>query len=242
MPVTFSYIDSGPQDWKVSLSSNGKRKHKNLSKYNLDRSSNKCRIVGCINTFKTRGRMTGVCDVHKKHTSDLILTVSHSASIESLPGHIEIIEKLLEWSKSTNSPIDRFIEKLIKSIIGNIPEISTLAGMTPLSLEVNIDLKSLFEKHVVKVVDEFFEPDNLVSYLPLTTKKGTFPARILALALASLMFCEEANRGDRWFYRHILKDESKTTKLGGAMTVAYYAARQFKWGMDMQKPLGSIFR
>ena len=55
------------------------------------------------------------------------------------------------------------------------------------------------------------------------------------MTFAGLVLAEEANRGDRWFNRIIRKDETKTSLLGGAMPIGYFASRMFPWGMELGK-------
>ncbi len=228
-------------DWSISLSG-GLIPQLNPCKYNLQRLSRQCQIRGCSGTFRAN-RTSGLCDEHLKHTNDLVLAVIRLDVEINFPSHIEIIELLIDWAHSRNYRLEPFFEGLGFNILGNIPDVTTLDGVTPLSPIVNTSLPELFNDHVVKVVDQFFPTSNNASYQLLVTRSGvSFPARILAIIFASLVFCEEANRGDRWFYRTIVKDETKTKILGGAMPIAYFAARRFNWGVEMKGVLGTIFR
>lgn len=148
--------------------------------------------------------------------------------------HTEIVDKLIEWAKTRNYDLFPLFKDISFNILGNIPDVSTLAqetnhiGFTPPTLQNLLD-------EVVILVDKHMPDYNNSSYQPLNTKQGNIPARVLALTFAGLILCEEANRGDRWFNRIIRNDESKTELLGGAMPIGYFAARMFPWGIEMGK-------
>jgi hypothetical protein len=232
----YSYSDPNVPTFKIDFASGGKRLQKNLNRYNFDQKNAACVMCG---KKISRMRMTGRCDGHDKHTADIVLTVSN---IKGLPSHQEIIEQLIEWARNNSFPIDQFFHDLSFSILGNIPDVTILDGNTPFFSAPTMSMQSLLHAHVIPVVDKHFLPTNTGSYQTLPTKKGKIPARILALILAGLMFCEEANRGDRWFCRNVMKDESKTSQLGGAMPIIFFAASRFPWGVNMKAPLRRILR
>jgi hypothetical protein len=241
--TTFTHTDAVASNWAIQISDTGIRLKLNPCIYNSRSTLTNCQIKGCTGSFVKR-RKSGLCDVHKTHTSDLFLDVLHSGSVVSKPSHVEMIELLLDWAHSRNYRLEPFFESLSFNVLGNIPDVTTLDGMSPLSSRSNINLSipSLFNSHALKVVDQFFPENNNASYQLLITKaKLEIPARILATVFASLVFCEEANRGDRWFYRTIVGDETKTKILGGAMPLAYFAARRFNWGVEMKSVLPLIF-
>jgi hypothetical protein len=242
MAITqFVYTDSVATNWAISLAGTGVKLKDNLCKYNLDRNSKSCKIVGCTEVIRIN-RSNGLCDKHQKHTNDLVLEVLEAGATTAFPIHGEIIEQLIEWAQSRNYRLEPFFEGLGFSILGNIPDVSTLDGMTPLSSSFNLLLSPLFNDHILNIVDRFFPSSNNASYQLLRTNKGSFPARILAIIFASLVFCEEANRGDRWFYRTVIKDETQTAFLGGAMPIAYFAARRFNWGVEMKDVIPKLFQ
>ncbi|MCP9750452.1 hypothetical protein EGI32_05660 [Ferruginibacter sp. HRS2-29] len=171
---------------------------------------------------------------------DLHLSLSNSVGggTTDVPMHQDIVDSLISWAKPRNFDLNPLFELMSFNALGNIPDVSTLAGdnlhvgYTPPMLQDLLD-------EMIKVVDNFLPSTNNSSYQILTVGTGVnkreLSARILALTFAGLVLCEEANRGDRWFSRTILKDETKTTMLGGAMPIAYFAARTFNWGVEFGK-------
>jgi hypothetical protein len=237
------YIITDPySEWEISFSLAGVRPHVNPSKYNWDRRSSRCLIKDCKAVI-SKNRLSGLCDEHKNHVADLLLEVAQRGKvhIKKPPSHSEIIEQLIEWSNTRNYQLTPFFEELAFNVLGNVPEVTTLAIKSPLTTHVTT-IESIVQSTIMKVVDKFFPTTNSSSYQILKTRVGDFPVRILAFIFSGLVLCEEANRGDRWFCRIILKEESKTSQLGGAMPLVYFAARQFNWGVEMKSVLGSILR
>lgn len=150
------------------------------------------------------------------------------------PLHTEIVDKLIEWTKPRNYDLLPLFKDISFNILGNIPDVSTLAGETMHVGFTPPTLQNLLDE-VIIIVDKHMPDYNNSSYQPLLTRQGNIPARILALTFAGLILCEEANRGDRWFNRIIRKNESKTELLGGAMPIGYFAARMFPWGIEIGK-------
>lgn len=205
----------------------------NPLKLNLQQSDRTCKYQGCIGTF-LRTRTSGLCDTHLNHQHDLFLDVFLNGNHVSSPTHADIINHLITWAKSRNYDLMNFFKDCSFSILGNIPDVSTLsgdvihAGFTPKSLDDYLDI-------CIKCVDRHFPVDNNSSYQLLSVKGINFPARVLAIILVGLLLCEETNRGDRWFWREIVKQEEKTQFLGGAMPIAYFASMSFPWGMEIGK-------
>lgn len=108
-------------------------------------------------------------------------------------------------------------------------------GITPTTIDLIFD-------ELIKVINNFFPLNNNSSYQPLQTSKGEIPVIVLAFTFAGLLICEESNRGDRWFSKVIRKDESKTTQLGAAMPIAYFATRIFPWGVEMNSSARNLTR
>src|SRR5690606_33251900 len=134
-----------------------------------------------------KSRTSGLCDMHLRHTNDLVLKVLFKGAVVDFPSHIEIIEKLIDWAQTRNYRLEPFFEGLGFSMLGNIPDVSTLDGNTPSSSLTNTSLPVLFKDHILDVLDSFFPPTNNASYQALITRNGTFPARILAIIFASLV-------------------------------------------------------
>lgn len=241
--MTTKYKITDPNSpWEISLSLTGKRPHKNSCKYNWDRHSDRCLIKGCKAVI-SKNRLSGLCDAHANHVADLILEVAQhgKAHLKKLPSHTEIIECLREWSIPRNYSLASFFEDIANNVLGNVPDVTTLANESPLNAHA-ISIKQLTQTSIMGVIDKHFPIARSTSYQLLHTKAGDFPVRTLATLIAGLILCEEANRGDRWFYRNICKKEEKTTQLGGAMPIVYFAARQFSWGVEMKSVLGRILR
>lgn len=223
-------------NWTISIRDNTRngRFQENPNKLNYEQNSNRCHFQRCTNTFRIN-RMSGLCDTHAEHRHDLYLELSDpTGQIVQAPSHKDIIDSLILWAKPRNFDLVPLFEAMSFNVLGNIPDVSTLArdvlhtGFTPPLLQ---DLLN----DIAFVVNEFLPDFNNSSYQPLRTRRGDIPARILALTFAGLILCEEANRGDRWFSRMIRRDESQTTMLGGAMPLAYFAAKSFRWGVELGK-------
>ncbi|QYA24281.1 hypothetical protein G3I01_01720 [Gramella sp. MT6] len=220
-------------NWELTISNKGEKPHKNPNKLDWNQNSRRCFINGCSNkVYKTK--MSGLCKDHEYHQFDLLLSLLDPSGVNhSIPAHHDMINCLMDWSSTRNFPLSPFFEKLSFAILGNVPDISSLSGEVTYEKYKVKELNEIFESSK-KVVEQFFPESNNSSFQPLSTKKGDIPVIVLAHVLMSLIVCEEANRGDRWHCRTIRKDESKTTQLGGAMPIVYFAARSFNWGVEMK--------
>lgn len=231
--VTYTEAKTG---WQIVIEDqllNGRNKDNNL-KLNKDSTQNVCQFLNC-NQQINRRRTSGLCNVHSIHQHDLYLSLYNDRGVlVTNPRHDEIINHLISWAKSRNFDLLPFFRDCSFTILGNIPDVSTLSGdishanFTPKSLDKYFDV-------CVDCVDRHFPLDNNSSYQIISIKENNFHARILALIFVGLLLCEESNRGDRWFWREIAKDESKTSFLGAAMPLAYFAAMSFPWGMEIGK-------
>lgn len=206
----------------------------NPTRLNLQGLHRTCRHAGCTNIIRVN-KTSGFCASHTKHMHDLLFELADSTKTHiSIPKHIEIINHLISWAKTRNYDLTPLFSALSFSILGNVPDVSTLAGEIKHAGFTPPQVQTLLNETIL-IVDKFFPDNNNSSYQPLMTTKGKIPARILAIAFAGLVLCEEANRGDRWFWRQIQKDEQKTIYLGGAMPIAYFAAISFPWGIEIGK-------
>ncbi|WP_316783913.1 hypothetical protein [Pedobacter frigiditerrae] len=228
------YFDSN-SDWLISIKDleiNGRNK-KNPLKLNLDINSNQCKYLGCPNIF-LRTRTSGLCNDHHNHQHDIFLDVYNFNAHISSPTHAQIINNLIDWSKSRNFDLINFFKDCSFTILGNVPDISTISkeinhtGFVSKNLSAYLDI-------CIECVNRHFPSDNNSSYQKIKIKNIEYPARVLAIIFVGLLLCEESNRGDRWFWREIIKDESRTTLLGGAMPIAYFASMNFPWGMEIGK-------
>lgn len=224
-------------NWEITIKDKGEkgRNKKNKNKYNLLKPERNCRIIKCNEKVRIN-KQTGLCEKHKLHSHDLYLSVIDDNGIEiGPPAHKEIIDALLEWSQSRNFGLLPFFSDLSFNTLGNVPDVTVLASKVIVDKKIHKPtINDIFDS-LIKVVERHFPLENNSSYQPLVTNKGKFPAIVLAYIFAGLLICEEANRGDRWFCRMVLKDESKTTQLGAAMAIAYFATRIFPWGVEMNK-------
>ena len=231
-------------NWKVTITDKGStgRIHSNPCKLNYTQTFNRCQYSGCNNPIR-RQRTSGLCDTHINHQHSLFLELHDSSgSRVNAPLHIEIVDKLIDWAKPRNYDLVPLFTDLSFNILGNIPDVSTLAGDV---IHQNYSPPSFqtFVNEINLVVDKHLPDYNNSSYQILETKKKEkIPARILALTFAGLILVEEANRGDRWFCRTIRKDEQQTELLGGAMPIGYFAARAFPWGIEIGKAAGRFIQ
>lgn len=220
--------------WRLVISDSGALDKKNPNKIDFNCLSRTCLFDGCSNVINIR-RTSGLCDVHELHQHDLLLTLTNPLGVDhSVPSHHDIIECLIEWAGTRNFNLSSFFEKISFSILGNIPDVTSLAGDITYDGIPAPNLESVFSNSL-KVPEAFFPITNNSSFQPLNTKVGEIPIVTLAHVFIGLIICEEANRGDRWHCRTVRKDEKKTTQLGGAMPIAYFAARSFNWGIEMGK-------
>lgn len=208
----------------------------NPNKYNLDRNINICKINGCNGTF-IRSRQSGLCNNHESHNHDLFLEVLNSVDRTpySFPTHKEIIDALMEWSATRNFSLNNFFSKISFNVLGNIPDVTSLSGDVQYHDNIMIPtLENIFTS-LLPIIYESFPLNNTSSYQKLNTNRGNISAISLAHIMVGLLICEEANRGDRWFFRNIIEDESKTSYLGAAMPLAYFATKTFPWGVEINK-------
>jgi hypothetical protein len=220
--------------WNLTISDNGLtgRNHINRNKLNYLANYRTCKIIGCGNQFRIN-RSSGLCNNHENHEHDLYLEVQDPLGVAvNAPAHKDIIDALIEWSSSRNFNLLPLFSCISFNTLGNVPDVSTLSGKVVHAGIVVPTLDFVFDA-LLLVVDNFFPTSNNSSHQPLKTAKGNIPAVVLAHIFIGLLVCEEANRGDRWFSRLVRKDESKTTQLGAAMPIAYFAARSFPWGVEM---------
>ncbi|MEZ4805796.1 MAG: hypothetical protein R2852_10010 [Bacteroidia bacterium] len=237
MTISTSQIIDRKSNWQIKitdLTKRGTRFHANPNKLNYLKNSKLCNFGRCRNTIRSN-RTSGLCDKHQIHQHSLFLELfDTTGNLVNAPLHIEIVDKLIEWAKPRNYDLISLFKDISFNILGNIPDVSSLAGETKHTGYTPPSLQNLLNEAII-IVDKHMPDYNNSSYQPLITKQGDIPARILALTFAGLILCEEANRGDRWFNRIIRKDESKTELLGGAMPIGYFAARMFPWGIEIGK-------
>lgn len=221
-------------DWEISIKDNGiiGRNKSNPNKLNYAKDDRTCKIIGCGNQINVR-RTSGLCDIHLNHEHDLLLELKYNGVIKGAPTHKEIIDALVKWSITRNYNLVPLFSNLSFNVLGNIPDVSTLAGkVTHLGIPPLLDLEDIFD-NLIEVIENYFPEENNSSFQPLITPKGDFPVIVLAHIYVGLLLCEESNRGDRWFCRMVWKDESRTTQSGAGMSIGYFAKKTFPWGVEM---------
>ncbi|MCA4808032.1 hypothetical protein [Myroides odoratimimus] len=223
-------------NWSIEIEDIGTtgRNKKNPNKLNYNKTYRTCQYLNCSNTI-IRSRLSGLCNEHENHQHDLFLTLfdEKGGKVKS-PRHDVIINNLIDWAKSRNFDLLPFFSDCSFTILGNIPDVSTLSKEV---VHNNFIPKTLDEylKICIEIVNRHFPETNNSSFQMLEIKNIKYPARVLAITLVGLLLVEESNRGDRWFWREIVKDEAKTDFLGAAMPIAYFAAMNFPWGMEIGK-------
>lgn len=223
-------------NWSIKIEDLGRtgRNKLNLNKLNRQKENRNCQYLGCSGTFR-KNRTSGLCDEHQYHFHDLFLTLYDGTGIMiNNPRHDEIINHLMNWAKSRNFDLLPFFRDCSFTILGNIPDVSTLSGevihehFEPKLLEEYFDV-------CIEITNRHFPETNNSSYQMIKIREHKYPAKVLAITFVGLLLVEESNRGDRWFWREIAKDEAKTEYLGAAMPLAYFAAMNFPWGMEIGK-------
>lgn len=221
-------------NWEITITDQGVLNKKNPNKLDYESLSKTCLFKGCKDTIRIN-RTSGLCNKHEYHQHDLLLELKNpNGKNQKVPAHQEIIDCLIEWATSRNFNLTRFFEKISFSIIGNVPDVTSLANEVDYKGIIVPSLEDTFITSIA-VAEDFFPKNNNSSYQTLTTRTGEIPIIVLAHIFIGLIVCEEANRGDRWHCRVVRGSEKKTTQLGGIMPIAYYAARTFNWGIELGK-------
>lgn len=219
-------------NWTITISDQGVLSKNNPNKLDFQSSSRACLFNNCGAAINVR-RTSGLCDGHQIHQHDLLLSLTDpQGNRQNVPAHKDIIDFLIEWSKPRNYNLSLFFENISFSILGNIPDVTSLANEVNYTNVIVPNLNTVFNTSIL-VAHKFFPDNNNSSYQPLTTRSAEIPIIVLAHIFIGLIVCEEANRGDRWHCRIVRQDESKTSQLGGAMPIAYYAAKSFNWGIEI---------
>jgi hypothetical protein len=221
-------------NWKITIADQGTKNKENPNKLDFESNSRVCLFKNCEEVIRIN-RTSGLCDNHKFHRHDLLLSLVDSKdNPHKVPAHKDIIDSMIEWSKTRNFNLDTFFKDISFSILGNIPDVTSLANEINYENVCISNLNEVFNNSIA-IAEKHFPESNNSSYQPLLTRSGNIPIIVLSHVFIGLVICEEANRGDRWHCRKIRNDEKKTSKLGGAMPIAYYAARTFGWGIEMGK-------
>ena len=223
--------------YHVFLSNLGKKPKKNPNPITLEKKMIKC-VIGCGAETKNQD---GVCTQCKKkkekphHKVDWIGTLvppgySFGDCSEDVLPHFQIIEMLIKWANKDDEKamrLDSFVDDVLKSIVSNIPDATTLQKNIGKKIEdgMNVDEFVLLIK---KLVDKHFP---LPKYGKHSVVGGKFkgkalnkiPLRIVAALLILAFGCEESNRGDAWF----CKIHGRGSKYGNAyMPSVYYFLRR----------------
>lgn len=224
--------------FKVELSNHGNKFMFNPNPQNLEGKEVKCFVCG-----KTTTTIYGLCTEHNnakgrkeiKHNADWFGRIipkgyNREDSQNDILPHYQITEILIKWMGSNEERkklMDEFVDDILKNIVGNIPDASTL--------QKNIDGKM---KDVMTADDLIMLVNRLVDkhfpkarYENVRLNGGNFKGKSLAnipiRTVASLLIlawgCEESNRGDAWF----CKVKGRESKYGNAyMPSVYYFLRR----------------
>lgn len=235
-------------DFTVELSNHGRKFMFNPNPQNLEKNIIKCKYPECKENTKT---IYGLCTIHNnakgrkeiKHTADWFGWVvpkgyrREDCRNDIIPHH-QITEILIKWMDNDEEKkriMDGFVDDVLKSTVGNIPDATTLQKnlkgqiknvMTPDELVEFV--KRLVNKHFPKAKYENTK-------LPGRSFKGKsladIPIRIIATLLILAWACEESNRGDAWF----CKINKRESKYGNAyMPSVYYFLRRYTDAKEKQ--------
>ena len=224
-------------DWTIQISDNhpSNRNHENPNKYNWQKDDRQCKYNGCTQSIRIN-RTSGVCDNHKNHLHDLFLEVfTPQGDLISPPRHKDIIDALILWASTRNFSLDSFFSELSFNILGNIPDISSLSEDIMLTGYPTMPTLNDIYHPLELIIEKYFPSSNTSSYQEFHLSSNQIPAILLAHIFVGLLICEESNRGDRWFCRNIMQDEMKVSQLGASMPLAYYAAKTFRWGVELNR-------
>ena len=220
-------------EWTLRITDNGKKLKDNPIKYYFDETSRSCRREGCGKKLRANSR--GMCDTHQIHEHDLLLVLEDDSGNKlKVPAHKNIIDCLLEWSRPRNFDLIPFFEDISFSILGNVPDVTSMAKKVRYDNITVPSLQDVFD-NAIGIAEKYFPESNKSSFQTLKVKDDDIPIIVLSHIFIALTVCEEANRGDRWYHRHVMGNESETEMLGGAMAIAYFAAVSFRWGMELGK-------
>jgi len=240
--------------FRVEFSNQGKKPHDNPCPSNPEGKKIPCRWQGCSRETKA---MMGLCSEHStgkfrrqiKHPVDWIgelkapepkpfrpmktgdLTLKAYA-----PAHSETTELLITWmnkEEARMSIMDRFINEILKKIVGNIPDAT--------SLQSNFETGK--GEHPTDVIKKIMTPVD--ACFPLTSYKdegipnirirlsespaelvADIPVRVIAALLTTGFACEEINRGDYWCYKNSGLNPSKSSRASVYMSAVYYFIRR----------------
>lgn len=230
-------VTKSPAHWNITIDGSGNRFKPNKSRYNLDQQSQTCSVLNCGVQYASRLRTSGLCDNHQNHTVDLLLTLTDPSGAQvTVPTHLDIIDLLIRWTETRNYDLKPFFQQVSFSILGGIADATSLTGDITHRAGITVDSVDVVFDRLIEIANFYFPENHTSSYQTLESNNGTeFPAIVLVYTILGLLICEEANRGDRWFWRVVMGDERKTTMLGAAMPIAYYASRSFPWGVEIGK-------
>lgn len=228
--------------WEIRIKDNGTtgRNKINPNRLNYLKDDRECKVVGCTGRLARINIPSGLCASHKKHQNDLYLElIDSTGTVVSVPRHNDIVDYLMVWASSRNFSLKDIFAELSFNILGNVPDVSTLDAKT---IHTGLSIPDLVDiwNAILPTIHKYFSITNTSSFQKLSTSQGDISVIVLVYTFVGLLICEEANRGDRWFCRNVIGDESKTTQYGGAMPFIYYAKKSFPWGVEMPKKILSI--
>jgi len=142
----------------IELSNHGVKPKFNPNPQNLERNDVSCKFPGCDKRTRT---MFGLCTEHNdgkgkreiKHTKDWIgriIPPGHDREdcMTDAPAHYMITEILIKWMKEDvgrEETMDGFINDCLESIVGNIPDATSLQKSLDGDLENIMTLNELVD-------------------------------------------------------------------------------------------------
>lgn len=225
-------------NWILELEDLGTagRNHLNPNRYNNDKSDYKCRVNGCSEDSHWLS-LKGLCKDHKSHQHDLVLSLKqNSTTTDYKPTHVQIINSIFNWSSITGISVLELFESFSQSIIGEVQDVSIISGNVVIDSVTPQDLHELLNQRFDEI-DEFLMERDIDESVEAECFGESIPITILFYTICALIVCEETNRGDRWFARYVLEDESLVRLLGGMMPLTYVASICFNWGFSVNNSL-----
>jgi hypothetical protein len=225
--------------YTVELTNQGNKLMFNPNPQNIEKNEVKCIVDGCNETTRN---MYALCTEHNKekknncrHTADwfgrvIPLNCTREDVQNDVLPHSKITEILIKWMNNEEKKriMDDFINDVLKSIVGEVPDATTLQKNLNGELEYVMTPNDLIEM-VKNIIDRHF-PKNVYDVVKLDGGKfknkslSKIPIRIAAALLILAWACEESNRGDALF----CKVHDRKSKYGNAyMPSVYYFLRRY---------------
>lgn len=162
------------------------------------------------------------------------------------PAHNKIIEILVQWMnkdrKRREKIMDDFISDVLKNIVANIPDATTLQKNIGQNIEGVMSPDGLISL-IKKIVDRHFPKEDYDKvmlpggeYKKNNVRKSLegIPIRVVATLLILAFSCEESNRGDAWYYSFHNMSLKRSKRASAYMPTVYYLLRRYTNASDSQ--------